>query len=187
MSANKLYVPVLSYVFAAHFRASSEGSDTKGDSRVSVYKITCKTKGTCIHVDHYWDVICCGQWHRNLISLFSSYPLTQPPSPSMVDSLFRFAVPLLKSDCSDIREAVIIGLGRTSPCSYRWGLKTVNLAQVAPKITQQFESVKKLQISAAEYWETNSAKPKYCSVGFISATTLKDFIKNQKLEPPCIA
>ncbi|KAJ7393112.1 hypothetical protein OS493_008411 [Desmophyllum pertusum] len=37
----------------------------------------------------------------------------------MVDSLFRFAVPLLKSDCSDIREAVIVGLGRTSPCSYR--------------------------------------------------------------------
>ncbi|KAJ7393114.1 hypothetical protein OS493_008413 [Desmophyllum pertusum] len=44
---------------------------------------------------------------------------SRPPSPSMVDSLFRFAVPLLKSDCSDIREAVIVGLGRTSPCSYR--------------------------------------------------------------------
>ena len=43
----------------------------------------------------------------------------QPPSPSMVDSLFRFAVPLLKSDVSDIREAVIVGLGRTNPCSYR--------------------------------------------------------------------
>ncbi|XP_068703466.1 protein furry homolog-like isoform X2 [Montipora foliosa] len=44
---------------------------------------------------------------------------SRPPSPSMMDSLFRFAVPLLKSDVSDIREAVIIGLGRTSPCSYR--------------------------------------------------------------------
>lgn len=62
--------------------ASSEGSDTKGDSR--------------------------------------------PPSPSMVDSLFRFAVPLLKSDVSDIREAVIVGLGRTNPCSYREFLDELN-------------------------------------------------------------
>lgn len=46
----------------------------------------------------------------------------QPPSPHMVDSLFRFAVPLLKSDCSKIREAIISGLGRTSPSSYRLGL-----------------------------------------------------------------
>lgn len=52
---------------------------------------------------------------KNVVLFF----LSQPPSPSMVDSLFRFAVPLLKSDCSDIREAVIVGLGRTSPCSYR--------------------------------------------------------------------
>lgn len=44
---------------------------------------------------------------------------SRPPSPNMVDSLFRFAVPLLKSDCSDIREAVIVGLGRTSPSSFR--------------------------------------------------------------------
>ena len=53
------------------------------------------------------------------IFVLSSCLLAQPPSPSIVDSLFRFAVPLLKSDCSDIREAVIVGLGRTSPCSYR--------------------------------------------------------------------
>ncbi|XP_029213132.2 LOW QUALITY PROTEIN: protein furry homolog [Acropora millepora] len=50
---------------------------------------------------------------------------SRPPSPSMVDSLFRFAVPLLKSDVSDVREAVIIGLGRTSPCSYREFLEEV--------------------------------------------------------------
>ena len=47
------------------------------------------------------------------------YSVFQPPSPHMVDSLFRFTVPLLKSDCSKIRDAIIIGLGRTSPSSYR--------------------------------------------------------------------
>ncbi|KAL9973951.1 hypothetical protein ACROYT_G020474 [Oculina patagonica] len=78
--------------------ASSEGSETKGDSR--------------------------------------------PPSPSMVDSLFRFAVPLLKSDCSDIREAVIVGLGRTSPCSYRELLEEIHFL-LREALDRRAESVRR--------------------------------------------
>ena len=43
----------------------------------------------------------------------------QPPSPGMVDGLFRSVIPHIRSECSQVRDAVITGLGWTSPCSYR--------------------------------------------------------------------
>ncbi|XP_032237485.2 protein furry homolog isoform X2 [Nematostella vectensis] len=51
---------------------------------------------------------------------------SRPPSPCMVDSLFRFAIPLLKTDCSVIRDAVITSLGRISPISYRDFLEEIH-------------------------------------------------------------
>ena len=108
-----------------HFRASSEGSETKGDSRVSF------TQQHCLAVVSNT----LSERQKNAFDIKATYQISfshkrflfvsQPPSPSMVDSLFRFAVPLLKSDCFDIREAVIVGLGRTSPCSYRY--ETLNM------------------------------------------------------------
>jgi len=56
------------------------------------------------------------------------------PSPS---SLFKHIVPMMRSECMDITESLVLGLGRTNPVAFRYHRRAEELFSLGARVESQ--------------------------------------------------